>query len=119
MMKKILFLVLAVALAFALVACGASSSDDYSSWTKAQWDAATDEQKLEVAEKVVIEIGEQTVEGYAQIHELAKSDPEQAAQIESSLENMVTSIDAYFETLPDSTIGAMVDASLKMLGAAQ
>lgn len=118
MTKKILFLALAVVLSLALVACGAASSD-YSSWTKAEWDAATDEQKLEVAEKVVIEIGEQTMEGYAQIHELAKSDPEQAAQIESSLEDMAASIDMYFEAFPDSTIGAMVDASLNMLGAAQ
>lgn len=87
---------------------------NYSSWKKADWDKASDDQKFEVSEKVVIEIGEEMMEGYAEIYEKAK-DSSEKEKLEAEIKNMQSTIDTFFDTDANATLGELVEASKTLM----
>lgn len=128
-MKKVLSLVLVVGLVLSFTACGSLARNnaeddgqpseaskkldtaDYSSWTKTDWENATDEQKTEVVENVFLELGEYAMEGYAEKYEEAKKDSKQSKELNKAVENMKETVEQYFYEYPEKTLGEMVQGS--------
>lgn len=86
----------------------------YASWTKADWDKASDDQQFEVAEKVVIELGEEMMEGYAEIYEQAK-DSDAEEELKEEVQNMQSTIATFFETDENATLGELIEASKALM----
>lgn len=140
-MKRIVTIVLTVALCAAmLVSCAApaaapSASEsasasaaapagdaadtaEYQSWTKTNWEQASDADKAEVAELAFVGMGEMMLEGYTEKYEAAKNDENAKEQIAEGIKNMQTTIDQYFAAEPDGSIGDMIKQTKEIMDAA-
>ena len=127
-MRKVLSFILVLILVLSVSACsvgqdsssggqssaGSASLDtsEYSSWTKDDWESATEKQQEAVVEKIFIELGEYAMEGYA---EEAKEDPEKSETLKEAVDNMQDTVLQYFGENPDSTIGKMIKDSKKAI----
>ena len=119
-MRKITAVVLAVVLCAAFAAgCSesAKSVDDFESWTKSDWDGASDEDKDAVAEKVLVAVGETLVQGFGDQVEQLKSEPESKEQYDAEIAEMKSMISEYFDEEPDGTLSGIVTQVNDLLGA--
>ena len=130
-MRKVLSFILVLILVLSVSACsvgqdsssggqssaGSASLDtsEYSSWTKDDWESATEKQQEAVVEKIFIELGEYAMEGYAEEYEKAKEDPENSETLKEAVDNMQDTVLQYFGENPDSTIGKMIKDSKKAI----
>lgn len=119
-MKRVGLLALVVVLCAACAAgCGQSADQksvaDYLEWTGADWDAASAAEKTEVAEKVVVDIGESMVEGFSTMVEEAKSNEATKAEFDSQINNMKDTMTAFFKEHPDSTIDELMNQSTTLI----
>ena len=130
-MRKVLSFILVLILVLSVSACsagqdsssggqssaGSASLDtsEYSSWTKDDWESATEKQQEAGVEKIFIELGEYAMEGYAEEYEKAKEDPEKSETLKEAVDNMQDTVLQYFGENPDSTIGKMIKDSKKAI----
>lgn len=143
-MKKIVMIVLTVALCAAmLVSCAApaaapsasasasasvaanesaapsaAAAGDYMAWTKADWDAATDDQKLEASYVLIGELSGALFEGIDMktLIEQAKTDEKAKAQMDESAKQMFQSVDGFFEEKPEMTLQDMINMINQSMG---
>ena len=121
-LKKFLLVAMAIVLLAAFTACGGQDQEatvkdtsSYAEWTKEDWENAAEEQQTEVAEKVYIELGSYAMDGYEEVYEEALNNPDEKELVEQGVQSMRSLISQHFEAAPDSTIGAMVDESKKLI----
>ena len=109
-MKKktmVFALIMVLALSVTLLAgCGGGSANtDYLSWTGAEWEAASDDDKKEALKAVMIEI-QPELEG-------------QDDALKQSVEAMIPSMDDMFKQSPDITLKSVVEQTQNAINSAQ
>lgn len=118
MAKRILAVATAtVCLAALLSACSTvSTTSEYMTWTKRNWDEATPSERSDAAAAVLSNVGEEMMDGYSQAVRSAHISAKADAQIRKLNAQMVGEIGAYFEVKDDATLQELVDQTKELLG---
>lgn len=90
----------------------AEANGEFMSWSAEEWNAASEDQKLEAAEALLVEVGDVMMgEDFAKILEEAKTNEAAGTQIKTLLKTqIIPSIDQFFESLPTGNLQMFVDA---------
>lgn len=89
----------------------AASVENYLEWNKEDWDAASQADKTEVAEKMIVTIGETMIDNYGELVEEAKNNEATKSEFDNQLNEMTDEISAYFDHYPDGTLQDLVNSS--------
>lgn len=119
MRKKLLALTL-VCLSCLCVLAACSSNDtetgellteeNYRTWTKADWDKASETEQTAAARFVLTQVGDSLMDGFSDLVKQAESDPEIASELNEEIETMRVSISSYFDSAPeDSTLDSLIE----------
>ena len=89
-----------------------ASTVDYASWTKSDWDKATEEQKTGAARYMLFQIGESIMPDFSTLVQEAETDDSVQAQIENSVKNIRDQIGTYFDDADSgATLGDLIEAA--------
>lgn len=90
------------------------TEENYNTWTKKEWDAASDAEKTAAARYVLFEVGDSMMDGFSDLVEKAKNDTAAQEKLDDSAEELKESISTILNSDETATIGEIVEASQQL-----